>query len=263
MSRFGKFLLGSAVVAAAAAGVYEFYKDNKAKKTATVNGEPEQEPEDLGENADDLDEEPGDLGDETAQEESPDKDTESEEKYDADDLADSAKKFAERTYTTIREGADAAGRAINENVVPKVREAIGPKGQDVLKTVGDAAGRMVDVAVDSTKKIVSIVKDETHYSTVDTKSAESSAEETGRTEESAAGEEAAAAEPSETAAAGADETAAKPAETCSDTAAAADEPAEPSGAGKTEDTEEEVKQMAADAVGEESEKVESFFDDGM
>ncbi len=102
MSRFGKFLLGSAVVAAAAAGVYEFYKDNKAKKTATVNGEPEQEPEDLGENADDLDEEPGDLGDETAQEESPDKDTESEEKYDADDLADSAKKFAERTYTTIR-----------------------------------------------------------------------------------------------------------------------------------------------------------------
>ena len=172
MSRFGKFLLGSAVVAAAAAGVYEFYKDNKAKKTATVNGEPEQEPEDLGENADDLDEEPGDLGDETAQEESPDKDTESEEKYDADDLADSAKKFAERTYTTIKEGADAAGRAINENVVPKVREAIGPKGQDVLKTVGDAAGRMVDVAVDSTKKIVSIVKDETHYSTVDTKSAE-------------------------------------------------------------------------------------------
>lgn len=259
MSRFGKFLLGSAVVAAAAAGVYEFYKDNKAKKTATVNGEPEQEPEDLGENADDLDEEPGDLGDETAQEESPDKDTESEEKYDADDLADSAKKFAERTYTTIREGADAAGRAINENVVPKVREAIGPKGQDVLKTVGDAAGRMVDVAVDSTKKIVSIVKDETHYSTVDTKSAE----ETGRTEESAAGEEAAAAEPSETAASGADETAAKPAETCSDTAAAADESAEPSGAGKTEDTEEEVKQMAADAVGEESEKVESFFDDGM
>ena len=172
---------------------------------------------------------------------------------DADDLADSAKKFAERTYTTIREGADAAGRAINENVVPKVREAIGPKGQDVLKTVGDAAGRMVDVAVDSTKKIVSIVKDETHYSTFDTKSAE----EAGRTEESAAGEEAAAAEPSETAAAGADETAAKPAETCSDTAA------EPSGAGKTEDTEEEVKQMAADAVGEESEKVESFFDDGM
>ena len=64
-----------------------------------------------------------------------------EETPEEEDPAEKLKEAANRTYTTIKEGS--------ADAMAKVREAIGPKGEEVLDVVGETADKVKNVVVDS------------------------------------------------------------------------------------------------------------------
>lgn len=78
--------------------------------------------------------------------------------------------FASRAYTTIRRGTEQVADKVTQEVMPRVKEAIGPKGSEVLDTIGETAGKVKDTVAESVSKVADIVRGdshETHYSTVD------------------------------------------------------------------------------------------------
>lgn len=69
---------------------------------------------------------------------------------------DTAERFvnaATRTYTTIKESS--------ADAMAKVREAIGPKGEEVLDVVGETAGKVKDAVVDSAVRVKDILSEDT------------------------------------------------------------------------------------------------------
>ena len=78
--------------------------------------------------------------------------------------------FASRAYTTIRRGTEQVADKVTQEVMPRVKEAIGPKGSEVLDTIGETAGKVKDTVAESVSRVADIVRGdshETHYSTVD------------------------------------------------------------------------------------------------
>ncbi|WP_130837064.1 hypothetical protein [Lachnoclostridium sp. Marseille-P6806] len=179
MGRISRLLLGAAVFGAAAAGVYGYLKNSEKKaegvtgegtadaKTAPDAGEPAEENRTaFGESADTADEGPGCA--EEKKEETPDSEKASAESA-AQSMAADAAALAARAYTTLKAGADAAAEKVKKDVMPKVRENIGPKGEDILHVMGETAVRFRDTMVDSAGQVRDILsKGEKTYSTVDT-----------------------------------------------------------------------------------------------
>ena len=85
------------------------------------------------------------------------KDDEFEDEFDdsevkeEEDPTERLKTAATRTYTTIKTGS--------EEAMAKVREAIGPKGEEVLDVVGETAGKVKDAVVDSAARVKDILQD--------------------------------------------------------------------------------------------------------
>ena len=65
--------------------------------------------------------------------------------------AEEVEDAASRAYTTIRHSTD--------ETLSRVKEAIGPKGEDVLEVVGETAARVKDVVLDSAEKVREIYRD--------------------------------------------------------------------------------------------------------
>lgn len=158
MSKFGKFVAGVGILGAAAIGVY-YMLDQDAKKKASetvTKGEEDS------------------TG--TAEEEST--------SFDEDQFRDAAS----RAYTTIKHGTEAA--------VDKMKESIGPKGEDVLKEVGNAAGKVKDTVVDSANRVRDILNsddktepEETTETFMDEEEDETEEDKTSEETESSADEE--------------------------------------------------------------------------
>ena len=97
--------------------------------------------------------------------------------------------FASRAYTTIRRGTEQVADKVSQEVMPRVKEAVGPKGGEVLDTIGETAGKVKDTVAESVSRVAEILRGdahETHYSTVDSAADRGGAEETD-TEADAAG----------------------------------------------------------------------------
>ena len=107
MFRLGRLLFGIAVAGAAAATVYNYLDQSNKETDDEFN--------------DDF---PEEGGAEPANEE---------------DYTEKFKTAATRTYTTIKESS--------ADAMAKVKEAIGPKGEEVLDVVGETAGKVVEEAV--------------------------------------------------------------------------------------------------------------------
>lgn len=74
------------------------------------------------------------------------------EEEEEDDPTERLKEAATRTYTTIKAGS--------ADAMAKVREAIGPKGEEVLDVVGETADKVKNVVVDSAARVKDILSEE-------------------------------------------------------------------------------------------------------
>lgn len=196
MGKISKLIFGTALVGAAAYGLYSYLTKVE-----------EDEDSDL----EDIEKLEGAPSDEEAEDE------EDFEEDDFDVTAETIKQAANRAYTTIQHGSQQA--------VDRMKEAVGPKGEEVLNTVEAAATEVGKTVKDSATKIREILRE--------------------RNEEGALYDEAAEAAPAE----GKEEApvsdeAVKPAEEKEETPAPA----------------EAVKPAEASAESE-APKVEQFFDD--
>lgn len=167
MSKFSRFLLGTAVVTVAAVGVYECLKQNTEEKETSGGAKA-----DASEAKDGA---AGEAAESSGSSHASCGISEENGTFDADrekqDAEDSEKKqdYAGRAYTTIRRGVEQAADKINKDVVPAVKQAFGPRREEVLHTIGDAAGKVKDVVSQSAAQVADIVSGkgkETHYSTV-------------------------------------------------------------------------------------------------
>jgi hypothetical protein len=122
MFRLGKLLFGLAVAGVTAATVYS-YLDESSKAAE----------DDFDEDLDDIDEDGGDEEEE-------------------EDPAERFITAANRTYTTIK--------ASSADAMAKVREAIGPKGEEVLDVVNETAGKVKTVVADSAARVKDILAEE-------------------------------------------------------------------------------------------------------
>lgn len=149
MKKFSKLVAGAAVLGAAAYGVYSYL--NKLEE--------------------DFDYEETDIELEPAGEEEDD-DTQ-DDVTGVDDAAETFKQAANRAYTTIQHGSKQA--------MDKVKEAVGPKGEEVLSEVGLAAQAMGKTVAESATRIREILQEnEEEFSeeeTEETVEAETCAEE--------------------------------------------------------------------------------------
>lgn len=196
MGKISKLIFGTALVGAAAYGLYSYLTKVE-----------EDEDSDL----EDIEKLEGAPSDEEA---------EAEEDFEEDDFdvtAETIKQAANRAYTTIQHGSQQA--------VDRMKEAVGPKGEEVLNTVEAAATEVGKTVKDSATKIREILRE--------------------KNEEGALYDEAAEAAPAEgKEEAPVSEEAVKPAEEKEETPAPA----------------ETVKPAEASAESE-APKVEQFFDD--
>ena len=199
MGKISKLIFGTALVGAAAYGLYSYLTKVEEDKDYTDS------------DLEDIEKLEGAPSDEEA---------EAEEDFEEDDFdvtAETIKQAANRAYTTIQHGSQQA--------VDRMKEAVGPKGEEVLNTVEAAATEVGKTVKDSATKIREILRE--------------------RNEEEALYDEAAEAAPAE----GKEEApvsdeAVKPAEEKEETPAPA----------------ETVKPAEASAESE-APKVEQFFDD--
>ncbi len=127
MKKFSKLVAGAAVLGAAAYGVYSYL--NKLEE--------------------DFDYEETDIELEPAGEEEDD-DTQ-DDVTGVDDAAETFKQAANRAYTTIQHGSKQA--------MDKVKEAVGPKGEEVLSEVGLAAQAMGKTVAESATRIREILQE--------------------------------------------------------------------------------------------------------
>lgn len=199
MGKIGKLIFGTALVGAAAYGLYSYLT------------KVEEDEDYMDSDLEDIEKLEGAPSDEEA---------EAEEDFEEDDFdvtAETIKQAANRAYTTIQHGSQQA--------VDRMKEAVGPKGEEVLNTVEAAATEVGKTVKDSATKIREILRE--------------------RNEEEALYDEAAEAAPAEgKEEAPVSEEAVKPAEEKEETPAPA----------------ETVKPAEASAESE-APKVEQFFDD--
>lgn len=127
MKKFSKLVAGAAVLGAAAYGVYSYL--NKLE-------------EDFDYEESDIELEP--LSEEAAEDAADDVTA-------VDEAAETFKQAANRAYTTIQHGSKQA--------MDKVKEAVGPKGEEVLSEVGVAAKEMGKTVVESATKIREILQE--------------------------------------------------------------------------------------------------------
>lgn len=199
MGKIGKLIFGTALVGAAAYGLYSYLT------------KVEEDEDYMDSDLEDIEKLEGAPSDEEA---------EAEEDFEEDDFdvtAETIKQAANRAYTTIQHGSQQA--------VDRMKEAVGPKGEEVLNTVEAAASEVGKTVKDSATKIREILRE--------------------KNEEEALYDEAAEAAPAEgKEEAPVSEEAVKPAEEKEETPAPA----------------ETVKPAEASAESE-APKVEQFFDD--
>lgn len=199
MGKISKLIFGTALVGAAVYGVYSYLT------------KVEEDEDYMDSDLEDIEKLEGAPSDEEA---------EAEEDFEEDDFdvtAETIKQAANRAYTTIQHGSQQA--------VDRMKEAVGPKGEEVLNTVEAAATEVGKTVKDSATKIREILRE--------------------KNEEEALYDEAAEAAPAEgKEEAPVSEEAVKPAEEKEETPAPA----------------ETVKPAEASAESE-APKVEQFFDD--
>ena len=133
MGKISKLIFGTALVGAAAYGLYSYltkveededYVDSDLEDIEKLEGAP-------------SDEEAEDEGD--------------FEEDDFDVTAETIKQAANRAYTTIQHGSQQA--------VDRMKEAVGPKGEEVLNTVEAAATEVGKTVKDSATKIREILRE--------------------------------------------------------------------------------------------------------
>lgn len=199
MGKISKLIFGTALVGAAAYGLYSYLT------------KVEEDEDYMDSDLEDIEKLEGAPSDEEA---------EAEEDFEEDDFdvtAETIKQAANRAYTTIQHGSQQA--------VDRMKEAVGPKGEEVLNTVEAAATEVGKTVKDSATKIREILRE--------------------RNEEEALYDEAAEAAPAE----GKEE------------APVSDEAVKPAEEKEETPVSEETVKPAEASAESEAPKVEQFFDD--
>ena len=133
MGKISKLIFGTALVGAAAYGLYSYLT------------KVEEDEDYMDSDLEDIEKLEGAPSDEEA---------EAEEDFEEDDFdvtAETIKQAANRAYTTIQHGSQQA--------VDRMREAVGPKGEEVLNTVEAAATEVGKTVKDSATKIREILRE--------------------------------------------------------------------------------------------------------
>ena len=133
MGKIGKLIFGTALVGAAAYGLYSYLT------------KVEEDEDYMDSDLEDIEKLEGAPSDEEA---------EAEEDFEEDDFdvtAETIKQAANRAYTTIQHGSQQA--------VDRMKEAVGPKGEEVLNTVEAAATEVGKTVKDSATKIREILRE--------------------------------------------------------------------------------------------------------
>lgn len=133
MGKISKLIFGTALVGAAAYGLYSYLTKVEEDEDYTDS------------DLEDIEKLEGAPSDEEA---------EAEEDFEEDDFdvtAETIKQAANRAYTTIQHGSQQA--------VDRMKEAVGPKGEEVLNTVEAAATEVGKTVKDSATKIREILRE--------------------------------------------------------------------------------------------------------
>lgn len=133
MGKISKLIFGTALVGAAAYGLYSYLT------------KVEEDEDYMDSDLEDIEKLEGAPSDEEA---------EAEENFEEDDFdvtAETIKQAANRAYTTIQHGSQQA--------VDRMKEAVGPKGEEVLNTVEAAATEVGKTVKDSATKIREILRE--------------------------------------------------------------------------------------------------------
>lgn len=133
MGKISKLIFGTALVGAAAYGLYSYLTKVEEDKDY------------MDSDLEDIEKLEGAPSDEEA---------EAEEDFEEDDFdvtAETIKQAANRAYTTIQHGSQQA--------VDRMKEAVGPKGEEVLNTVEAAATEVGKTVKDSATKIREILRE--------------------------------------------------------------------------------------------------------
>lgn len=133
MGKISKLIFGTALVGAAAYGLYSYLT------------KVEEDEDYMDSDLEDIEKLEGAPSDEEAEDE------EDFEEDDFDVTAETIKQAANRAYTTIQHGSQQA--------VDRMKEAVGPKGEEVLNTVEAAATEVGKTVKDSATKIREILRE--------------------------------------------------------------------------------------------------------
>ncbi len=133
MGKISKLIFGTALVGAAVYGVYSYLT------------KVEEDEDYMDSDLEDIEKLEGAPSDEEAEDE------EDFEEDDFDVTAETIKQAANRAYTTIQHGSQQA--------VDRMKEAVGPKGEEVLNTVEAAATEVGKTVKDSATKIREILRE--------------------------------------------------------------------------------------------------------
>lgn len=133
MGKISKLIFGTALVGAAAYGLYSYLT------------KVEEDEDYMDSDLEDIEKLEGAPSDEEAEDE------EDFEEDDFDVTAETIKQAANRAYTTIQHGSQQA--------VGRMKEAVGPKGEEVLNTVEAAATEVGKTVKDSATKIREILRE--------------------------------------------------------------------------------------------------------
>lgn len=133
MGKISKLIFGTALVGAAAYGLYSYLTKVEEDKDY------------MDSDLEDIEKLEGAPSDEEAEDE------EDFEEDDFDVTAETIKQAANRAYTTIQHGSQQA--------VDRMKEAVGPKGEEVLNTVEAAATEVGKTVKDSATKIREILRE--------------------------------------------------------------------------------------------------------
>lgn len=146
MGKIGKLIFGTALVGAAAYGLYSYLT------------KVEEDEDYMDSDLEDIEKLEGAPSDEEA---------EAEEDFEEDDFdvtAETIKQAANRAYTTIQHGSQQA--------VDRMKEAVGPKGEEVLNTVEAAATEVGKTVKDSATKIREILREKNEEEALSDEAAE-------------------------------------------------------------------------------------------
>ena len=146
MGKISKLIFGTALVGAAAYGLYSYLTKVEEDKDY------------MDSDLEDIEKLEGAPSDEEA---------EAEEDFEEDDFdvtAETIKQAANRAYTTIQHGSQQA--------VDRMKEAVGPKGEEVLNTVEAAATEVGKTVKDSATKIREILREKNEEEALSDEAAE-------------------------------------------------------------------------------------------